>query len=69
MYICSQEEQMPHISSPEEPLIFDVEEGGVTAIPYPNKFTLRWKPPLDNGEPIDIYQIMYYQVSPPPLCS
>nr|XP_027220528.1 fasciclin-2-like isoform X2 [Penaeus vannamei] len=56
------EEQMPHISSPEEPLIFDVEEGGVTAIPYPNKFTLRWKPPLDNGEPIDIYQIMYYQV-------
>ncbi|XP_037784980.1 fasciclin-2-like isoform X13 [Penaeus monodon] len=55
------EEQMPHISVPEEPLIFDVEEG-VTAIPYPNKFTLRWQPPLDNGEPIDLFQIMYYQV-------
>ncbi|XP_042866206.1 fasciclin-2-like isoform X4 [Penaeus japonicus] len=55
------EEQMPHISVPEEPLIFDVEEG-VTAIPYPDKFTLRWKPPLDNGEPIDVFQIMYYQV-------
>nr|XP_045619948.1 fasciclin-2-like isoform X5 [Procambarus clarkii] len=54
-------EEMPRRAAPEEPLIFNVDKH-VTEIPYPNQYMLQWQVPLDNGEKIDFFQIIYYQV-------
>ncbi|XP_071549561.1 uncharacterized protein [Panulirus ornatus] len=54
-------EEMPRRAAPEEPLIFNVDKG-VTEIPYPNQYMLQWQVPLDNGEKINFFQIVYYQV-------
>ncbi|KAK7065692.1 Ncam2p, partial [Halocaridina rubra] len=54
-------EEMPKRAAPEEPLIFNA-DSPVVELPYTNKYTLQWQVPLDNGEPIDFFQIMYYQV-------
>ncbi|KAK8738932.1 hypothetical protein OTU49_003745 [Cherax quadricarinatus] len=54
-------ELMPRRAAPEEPLIFNVDKP-VTEIPYPDQYRLHWQVPLDNGEKIDFFQIIYYQV-------
>lgn len=54
-------EEMPKRAEPEEPLIFNA-DSPVVEIPYKDHYVLQWKVPLDNGEPIDYFQIMYYQV-------
>lgn len=54
--------QMPKRNAPEEPLIFGIHPKTVKKIPYPDHYDLQWQTPLDNGEPIEYYQIIYYQV-------
>ncbi|KAF2360252.1 Fibronectin type III [Trinorchestia longiramus] len=54
-------EQMPEVTVPEEPLIF-VNDEGVNFVPYTDHYDLQWKTPLDNGDPIDYFTIIYYQV-------
>lgn len=54
---------MPKEAEPEEPLLFNVGSTGVTDSPYPDKYTLQWQVPHDNGKPIDYFTIDYYQVS------
>ncbi|XP_076050784.1 fasciclin-2-like isoform X3 [Oratosquilla oratoria] len=55
-------EEMPHRTVPEEPLLFNMGEG-VTEIPYTNSYNLQWSVPLNNGEPINYFQIIYYPVA------
>lgn len=53
---------MPEVTVPEEPLIF-VNDEGVNFVPYTDHYDLQWKAPLDNGDPIDYFTLIYYQVS------
>ncbi|XP_042205865.1 fasciclin-2-like isoform X3 [Homarus americanus] len=54
-------EEMPRRAQPEEPLIFNLDKA-VNELPYPDQYMLQWQVPLDNGEKIDYFQIIYYQV-------
>ncbi|XP_047738432.1 fasciclin-2 isoform X2 [Hyalella azteca] len=54
-------EQMPEVTVPEEPLIF-VNDEGVNFVPYTDHYDLQWKTPLDNGDPINYFTVIYYQV-------
>ena len=54
---------MPKRNSPEEPLIYSINYPEVKVIPYTDHYDLQWQVPLDNGEPIDYFQIVYYTVS------
>jgi len=56
-----QAQMMPKRAAPEEPLIFDLNDGTYES-PYPNHYTIQWHTPLDNGEPIDNFQIIHYQM-------
>ena len=53
---------MPDEAAPEIPLIYDKEEGNVNPNPYPHYIDLQWKVPSDNGQLIDVFQIVYYKV-------
>ncbi|CAL4177872.1 unnamed protein product, partial [Meganyctiphanes norvegica] len=56
-----QAQTMPKRAAPEEPFIFDLTEGMYES-PYPNHYVIQWRVPLDNGEPIDNFQIIHYQM-------
>lgn len=52
---------MPKKSAPEEPEIMPV-DGNVKISPYPDRYTLEWKIPQDNGEKIMWFEVAYYLV-------
>ena len=52
---------MPKRAAPEEPLIFNA-DSPVIENPYKDEYVLQWKVPLDNGQPIEYFSIVYYQV-------
>ncbi|KAM7350494.1 neural cell adhesion molecule fasciclin 2 isoform 1-T1 [Cochliomyia hominivorax] len=58
------EQSTPKRSAPEEPKPLHAPEQNdfeepVVVSPYSDHFELRWSVPLDNGEPIDFYQVKY----------
>ncbi|XP_068222632.1 fasciclin-2-like isoform X2 [Palaemon carinicauda] len=54
-------EEMPKRAVPEEPWIYN-SDSPVIENPYKDEYKLQWNVPLDNGEPIDHFSILYYQV-------
>lgn len=54
-------EEMPKRAAPEEPWIYN-SDSPVIENPYKDEYKLQWSVPLDNGEPIDHFSILYFQV-------
>ncbi|XP_064081205.1 fasciclin-2-like isoform X3 [Macrobrachium nipponense] len=54
-------EEMPKRAAPEEPWIYN-SDSLVVENPYKDEYKLQWSVPLDNGEPIDHFSILYFQV-------